>query len=1784
MRKRSWGKITLTVMLAALLMLGSPMTVPSVWALGDDTVTEAAQEAQPVVDSMAEEGEPTPAGETAESTGEAEAAEGIASSDQRGTAEGNIDSAESGDTAAPGAEMESGLPEESAESGESVESAETEITDAEEVTGEEPEPEAMEGAEEEPPEDPGEELSSIETVVNGSGTLELSREEAAAGDEIQVTAVPAEGYYLAQIRISYPVPVEGSEASGEITEGVAEGGTGEEGGAEGSGEGTSDTTGEEPETELTFETLTVSGSGAAFLMKDVPVTVYADFIAITWDGTIDLTWYDAADSTIQIRYPAQLAGAAALCNGLFNDMPTRQADGDTAAMIPDLIDAEGNAVGLTGSSAAGFVAANDGSGYQVFADVDGDGIPTTVVGDLSLLKIYHGSGEVGSNNQVTTSIYWYGDEDYTGKTILLDADLNMGGVLADGSRKTVFANWSGPNYMPIGGQYSMDRTNGYTRLTAGFNGTFNGQGHMVYNVYVSRHADTFGNCQAVGLIGLLGINRVESGTVSKPGVYNVAVDGFIHGNRSIGGIVGKTAHSKGSVIRNCMNFATIYNTDAKGCGGIVGAGWYEPSYGDGQLRVENCANFGFVCTGYNKNAGGLIGSSEAMAFDCYTIGYSAGEGRGNENAGQALGTNNGGAVWYNCYTVAGAGSCTRNEPGTATPYVYNTTYGSAIRVLDTPQELRADLLNGKVRNDGTDAFGYMDSDEDVILNAKRNWVTGAESGTVEFISPHLAESLRSVVSWHNPDVTFSKYTQQDLASSLTQVNATGMPIPRSFIRDGAAITEFRYTGTPTMEYLTGETFDTGDHENQSESPYDADASKEFSVWAVFDDGTWQELEDYTVTYEGGISEFQNAGENQSVTVSGTYLGRSYSTTITGINVTECELLSMRITEQPVNTFYCAHEAFDPEGMTVTTEYGVRGEDGAEDTVSMTIKMTVSEGKYSYVKQVLDTSLSDQQHRYKTIAMTEEAAKAYEYVIGGSDLDEGVTEVPVVHRFHGEELSCTVPVTVIGSEAPRLWKDGENEREVVYIETAGDFLWFANQVSTGANPAMEAELLNDITLSSSLLPVGVHTRGTRTTTVVYTGTFNGNGHTVTLQLSRPNSYSGLFYSIGTGGRVDELTVEGTISGGSYVGGIACCLDGGSISRCTNRAVMIGSGSYVGGIVGSIRMADSTLVHCSNEGKVTGAGYVGGIAGLARGQNVVLENCHNSGAVAAIGTQNPAGGIAGSFEGEGAAIRLSGNTGSVALNPESAVTSARAGGLAGYFGKGTIESSRNTGNVSGSTGAWLGGLTGQATAYSVLQNCYTTGNVTLEDPSEDGAAGGLSGSLAKNTTVQRCYQAGEVTTGGTADDFERLGGFSGIVPDGMKNVTKATVLVLGSGEGAEDTVWTEISGEALKTAAAALGDEFFDRTDCYPALTWEEDGHLLVPGTLHTTQSSSCTESGQAYQYEQECAVCHTGYGEQTTIALEPKHHPGSAVVENRIAGTCTEGGRHDEVIYCKDCGAELSRRTVSDPSYGHQAGSAVTEVVMEPTCTEPGVSAEVIYCKVCGAELQREEFETPVIEHTPGEAVREHALSVAASRPASYESVIYCSVCGEELSRTVVTGPSAPTGVKAVAASYSSVKVSWSKVAGASSYEVWQKIGTAGWRKITTTTATSVTRTGLTTGTKDSYIIRAIGTNGLSSKNSATVAATPALAKTTVKATAGSRKITITWSKVAGASGYVVYRSASKNGTYTAVKTITSGSTVKFVNTKLKKGKIWYYKVRPYRTIGSTRVYGPLSDVKYAKVK
>lgn len=80
------------------------------------------------------------------------------------------------------------------------------------------------------------------------------------------------------------------------------------------------------------------------------------------------------------------------------------------------------------------------------------------------------------------------------------------------------------------------------------------------------------------------------------------------------------------------------------------------------------------------------------------------------------------------------------------------------------------------------------------------------------------------------------------------------------------------------------------------------------------------------------------------------------------------------------------------------------------------------------------------------------------------------------------------------------------------------------------------------------------------------------------------------------------------------------------------------------------------------------------------------------------------------------------------------------------------------------------------------------------------------------------------------------------------------------------------------------------------------------------------------------------------------------------------------------------------------------------------------------------------------------------------------------------------------------------------------------------------------------------------------------------------KATLSWNRISGATGYQVYRSTSKSGTYTRVKTLPSSYSTKWTNSSLTSGQKYYYQVRSYKEVNGVRYYSPFCSIKAVKVK
>lgn len=197
---------------------------------------------------------------------------------------------------------------------------------------------------------------------------------------------------------------------------------------------------------------------------------------------------------------------------------------------------------------------------------------------------------------------------------------------------------------------------------------------------------------------------------------------------------------------------------------------------------------------------------------------------------------------------------------------------------------------------------------------------------------------------------------------------------------------------------------------------------------------------------------------------------------------------------------------------------------------------------------------------------------------------------------------------------------------------------------------------------------------------FAGTFDGYSHTITLNITLPNTISsasqfgGLIASFcPPGGTVKNLKLEGSIQ--SYSGGTTAtgglvdigALAGGyvrvgsesgtatienvtsSVTMNLEIATQSNANVYAGAIIGRIYAAadyPSSITNCVNTGNLTarftgteysGGGRLGGLVGHVYA-NTVMENCRNEGSVSTEGSQEGYRTIAGGLAGSGTVVYI------------------------------------------------------------------------------------------------------------------------------------------------------------------------------------------------------------------------------------------------------------------------------------------------------------------------------------------------------------------------------------------------------------------------------------------------------------------------------------------------------------------------------------------------------------------
>ena len=263
--------------------------------------------------------------------------------------------------------------------------------------------------------------------------------------------------------------------------------------------------------------------------------------------------------------------------------------------------------------------------------------------------------------------------------------------------------------------------------------------------------------------------------------------------------------------------------------------------------------------------------------------------------------------------------------------------------------------------------------------------------------------------------------------------------------------------------------------------------------------------------------------------------------------------------------------------------------------------------------------------------------------------------------NGATITCWEANVVPGYEIKKLRANGTEERELSsgITPVAGKFYNITlnkdlgyTEVSNGNYTVTSAEGLKNIaelvnggktdiniTLDTDLDLTGKEWTPIGNYEKQYTGTFDGNGKTITgLTFNQPETNNvGLIGNLGENGMVQDVkldkvnikannnvggivgtnkggsiigcSVSGDISGVRQVGGVMGWFTGNGIATACYHVGSVSGSEYVGGVAGN--SSYGSLTACYHVGNVTCSQYVGGVTGIATGSLAKVIACYWNG---------------------------------------------------------------------------------------------------------------------------------------------------------------------------------------------------------------------------------------------------------------------------------------------------------------------------------------------------------------------------------------------------------------------------------------------------------------------------------------------------------------------------------------------------------------------------------------------
>ena len=452
----------------------------------------------------------------------------------------------------------------------------------------------------------------------------------------------------------------------------------------------------------------------------------------------------------------------------------------------------------------------------------------------------------------------------------------------------------------------------------------------------------------------------------------------------------------------------------------------------------------------------------------------------------------------------------------------------------------------------------------------------------------------------------------------------------------------------------------------------------------------------------------------------------------------------------------------------------------------------------------------------------------------------------------------------------------------------------------------------------------------------------------------------------------------------------------------------------------------------------------------------------------------------------------------------------------------------------------------------------------------------------------------------------------ITDGKKCTTCGEVLVE---QATAPALGHDLIADPAKSKPATCTEKGMDFLDCSRCDYTEEKE---VPALDHTwgeweeVTAPTCDTKGEK---KRVCSTCNTVEDEEI-----PSLGGHQTVTSPGYPATCTEPGKTNGT-HCEICNTVIELQEDIDP-LGHDIEGAEYELT-KASVEKEGIHA--IYCKVCGQPDETTKTIIPQIDEksiklstaectyngkkrTPSVSVKnvdgedliegeDFEIEYPSGRKDVGEYTIIVKFIGNyegEYDLKFVIAPGKTSKVTATSSQKDYVKISWSKVTGATGYRVYiyKTVDGKTRKRVASVTGTSYNLKkdyagdGLEVGAE--YKVAVVAYTKF--EDGTVIHALAGVAKTFQRTpgkpsitsiSSSSGKAKLTWSDVEDETAYQVWYSTSKDGTY---KKAGTGLTSTTYSKSFTKGKTIYFKVRAYTKVDGEPVYGSFGAVKSVTIK